>query len=205
MVVSKNGGIRRNRIREQWRFVSGVFGFVVLLSGFIAVNALRPLGSEALAQQHVHSSHKIDQNTAPLVDGSEQPELVPDDVAIRVFMQTIRVPLDPGPAALKRLNGQVRRVDLSQADMQILVRELGIFDARSQEQEVRVDTAQPPLGADRSTIARYWEEQATLRSLAVEHYQQLLGSLSQEGAEKLQQHLWHVKSRIKIYPEPDMF
>lgn len=205
MRASKNGGVRHNTVRHRWGLASGGLGLIVLFSGFLVINALRPLGSEALAQQHIHSSHEIDQTVAPLVDGSEQPELIPDDVAIRAFMQTIRVPLDPDTAALKRLNAQVDRIDLSHADMQILVHELGILDARAQEQEARVEAALPSPAADRSAIAHYRGEQAKLRLLMEEHYQQLLGSLSPGGAVKLQEHLWYVKSRIKIYPRPNMF
>jgi hypothetical protein len=51
---------------------------------------------------------------------------------------------------------------------------------------------------------RYVEEQASFSVLVEDHYEQLLESLSPEGGAKLQEHLLHVKSRIKIFATPDM-
>jgi hypothetical protein len=162
------------------------------------------LGSEALAQEHLHSGH-VQPPLAPLLDGSEDPELIPDDVAIRALMQTLRVPPNPDMLALNQLQARVDRVNLSDTDVEILVLQLGILDTQAKAQEARIDAVRPAFGeADRAAITRYITERKRLESLLVHHYQELLASLSPAGAAKLKQHLLHVKSRIRIYPTPDM-
>jgi hypothetical protein len=101
-------------------------------------------------------------------------------------------------------------VGLDEADFEILVRELGVLDTRAKDQEARIEAVRTSLaGAASGTTARfledqYREERENLSSLVADHYQQLLQSLSPEGAASLQAHLSHIKSRIKVYPTPDM-
>jgi hypothetical protein len=196
----------------------GLAAVFILLSAFIAVGTRHTLTSEAVAQTSVssdpgpglHLGHDSEEAFEPLVDGSKRPEEIPDGVAIRVLMQTLRVPPNPDAAALKQLQVRVARVNLSETDFEILVRELGVLDARAQEQEARMEAVRTSLAGTVSGATarpledRYIEEQANFSSLVDDHYQQLLQSLSPEGAEKLRGHLLHVKARIKIYPTPDM-
>lgn len=154
----------------------------------------------AHAQEHVHSRV----SPAPIVDGSQQPELIPDDFAIRALMETLQVAPNADEAALKQLRSRVRRVNLSEDDIEILVRELGMFDTHVKAQQLKALSFRPSPTANRVAIDLYAEEQAKLNALIVDHYEQLLSSLSSDGAAKLRNHLLHVKSRMKVYPRPDM-
>lgn len=125
-------------------------------------------------------------------------------------MQTLRIPVDPDAAALRQVRARVGRVNLSEADFEILVHRLGDFDTEARVQEARIEAVRPSSAEGISAAStrflqdRYIEEQAALSVLVEDHYEQLLESLSSEGAAKLQEHLLHVKSRIKIFATPDM-
>jgi hypothetical protein len=185
-----------------------MIGAIALLSAFVARithlnTTFQPVAS-ARAQENSHANHSSEMTVEPLVDGSVNPELVPDDTAIRTLMRTLRIPLNPDAAALKEVSARIARANLSDADIEVVVRELGIFDMQAKEQETRIEAVRPSERADRAAIARYVEEQEKLRSIMADQYQQILTSLSPEGAVKLQDHLSHVKSRIKIYPVPEL-
>jgi hypothetical protein len=197
----------------------GITGVFVPLSAFVvAVSTRHLLTSEAFAQppaqaSHepgLHLGHEPGQPFEPLLDGSVQPEDVPDSVAIRVLMQTLRVPANADAAARNQLQVRAGRVGLGEADFEILVREVGVLDTRAKDQEARIEAVRTSLaGAAGGTTARfledqYREERKNLSALVADHYQQLLQSLSPEGVASLQAHLNHIKSRIKIYPTPDM-
>jgi hypothetical protein len=196
----------------------GMVGAFVLLSAFLAVSTLRTFTSEALAQSSVHSSHEpglhLDhesgQASEPVLNGSLRPEDIPDSVAIRALMQTLRVPSSPDTAGVSQVRSRTGRMNLSETDFEILVRELGDFDTQAKAQEARIEAVRPSsvgtvsAASTRFLEDRYVEEQATLSALIEDHYQQVLESLSPEGAAKLREHLFHVKSRIKVYAVPDM-
>lgn len=211
--------VERNAVRRRpsskWRkSVGNIAGLFVLLLVFAAISTQREFPSEALAQQATHSDHErgqvhldhaVGQTFEALIDGSMEPERVPDTVAIRALMQTLRVPSDPDATNLERLRAQVYRVNFSEADLEVLVHELGRLDTHAKDQQAIIEAVRPSSGeAEDAEIARYVEEQKKLGSIFVDHYQQILTSLSSAGAEKLQEHLIHIKSRIKIYPTPNM-
>lgn len=203
MPKRKRCRVHRDTSHKRQRLSGGIVRIVILVSAFVAVNTLPPLGSEALAQQNLHAGHA--QPPAPLLDGSEHPALIPDDVAIRVLMQTLRLPPNPDTLPLKQLHARIHRAKLSDSDLETLVRQLGILDTQAKAQEARIETVRPAFGkADRAAFDRYVGERKRLESLIVHRYELLLASLSPEGAAKLKEHLLHVKSRIKIYPTPDM-
>lgn len=178
---------------------------LIALSAFaaIAIGIDQVLTSQAIAQE-VHADHAHADGPTALVDGSERPELVPDSLAIRLLMQTLRISSNPDELALKQLRTRIRRAGLDEADFQVLASELGRFDTEARLQEATVESLRPSSGADNIAVARYTEAGTLLGLLFERHYHQLVASLSLEGAVKLQNHLLHVKSRIKIYPTPDM-
>lgn len=210
MRVPESDPIHRAMSNKRRLLTIGMAGLLVLILAFVARithlnTTFQPVASaQAQVNDHDHSSHVGGGKLAPLVDGSLQPELIPDDVAIRILMRTLRIPAIPDAADLKQLRAKTDRVGLSDSDMEELVRQLGIFDAQARAQEVRVEMERPSSAALPSEIERYRSEQRALRSLMEAHYFQLLAALSPEGRAKLQGHLAHVKSRTRIYPEPDM-
>lgn len=178
-----------------------------LLAACVAVLTLPMLTHSALAQLAQSNAHANHAQVQPLVDGSVDPELIPDELAIRVLMQTLRTAPDPDADALKRLHARISRMNLSEGDVAVLVRRAGIVEQRAKDQEARIDVARPASasdGASTAAVDRYVEEQRRLTALLVDQYERLLGSLSAEGAKSLRDHILHIKSTIIIYPRPDM-
>jgi hypothetical protein len=139
------------------------------------------------------------------MDGSRQPALIPDNVAIHALMQTLRVPENPSTTDLDRLRARIGRVGLGEADFAILVRELGVLDSHAMDQQTRIEALRPSAtNSGTPDIARYMAEQVKLGSLMEDHYRRILAALSREGSMRLEAHLDHVKSRIKIFPTPVM-
>jgi hypothetical protein len=201
----KKSRVNHGTSRKRRRLAIGMVGALALLFAFVTANTLRPLTSEALAQQHVHTGHVAGQTFEPLLDGSTQPDAIPDHVAIRALMQTLRIPRNPDAESVKQLRTRVGRADFSDADMTIVVRALTAFDTPAKDQQALIEAVRPSSAeATTAAIDRYVEEQKRFDLLILAHYEQLLASLSPEGAAKLQEHLQHVKSRIKVYPTPNM-
>lgn len=208
MPKSKRTRARKRTSGARRALAVGMIGALALLSALVAGITQRNLTFEPLAsaraQDHDHSNHASGQTLEPLLDGSVEPQLIPDDVAIRALLSTLRVPPDPDAATLEQLHTRISKANLSNADIEILARELGRLDTQAKSQEARIEAFRPTPTAGRVAVDRYLEQREILNALFVESYQQLLASLSPEGAAKLQAHLLHVKSRIKVFPTPDM-
>lgn len=142
----------------------------------------------------------------PLVDGSKNPAQISDEVAVRAFFQSIKVSPNPTAADVQRLRSHAARMNLNEPDFQALKELLGRFHMRLADQKARIE-AQRQIARNAqvpATLSRYLDEHARLSILAVETYNEALRSLSPEGATKLREYLAHVKTRIKIFPSPDM-
>jgi hypothetical protein len=188
----------------------GMAGAFVVLSVILVVGTKRPFIAGALAQADIHSTHDPAEAPELLFDGSVRPEDIPDGIAISALMHSLRVPTDPDATALRQVQAKVRRLNLTEGDFEILVSELADFDTEAKAQEARIEAIRPSSAAGISAASarfledRYVEEQRNLGSLAEDRYEQLLESLSPEGTARLQEHLLHVKTRIKIFAPPDM-
>ena len=173
---------------------------VFLLCAIAGAAQILP-GNQALAQEHIHPDRGPFE---PVVDGSARLQDVPDSVAIRVLMQSLRASLNEDPG-LRQLYSRVQRAELSNADVQILIRGLGEFDSRARNQEARLQAVRPASEvASQAEVARFRAEGVAYDNLIADQYRQMIQSMSLEGAAKMREHLDHVKSRIKIYPSPDM-
>jgi hypothetical protein len=142
----------------------------------------------------------------PLVDGSKNPELIPDHVALRALIQTIVVPSQPTDDERKQFELRTARMDLTEEDSELLLTELGRFHDQMMIQKARIEAARPRsvASANEVAIGIYAGEQARLGDMIVGLYNSLLGSLSRDGATKLREHLAYVKTRMKIFPTPNM-
>ncbi len=185
-----------------WRPALSMIGSAVLLFVFVAVLGQPSTTSSVHAQHHAHSDHSPGRTVQPLLDGAEDVNLIPDEVAIRALMQTLRVPSD---ASQGQLRARIGRAGLSPGDLAILARELGAFDVWVDEQQERIAALRPDVeNPGDAAISRYVSAQEDFSALMVDRYQWLLAALSPDGARRMQDHLQHVKSRIRIYPSPDM-
>ncbi len=209
----------RNRTaRQRWRAAFGLAGALAALSVVIALSNHRPLISGALAQSTsdaghdpaLHLDHDFGEAPEPLYDGSVRPQDIPDSLAISVLMNSLRIANESDATALRQLQSKVGRVNLSEGDFAILTGELVEFDTVATTQEARIEALRPSsvpgisAASARFLEDRFMEEQRARSELAEERYEQLLDSLSSEGRTKLEAHLLHVKTRIRVFPPPDM-
>lgn len=194
--------------RRSAQYLVSALASLSFLAAASTVHAQLPPQSNGASD--LHSGHDVDQTFEPLVDGSAEPEKIPDSLAIRALMQTLQLSADPDNDALTQLRIRTGRMELAESDFNILVAELGVLDRQAKAAQARIETIRQSAAAnDRGPVPRalrdqYVEEQNGLTSLMEAQFQRLLDSLSPEGAAKLQTHLEHVKSRIRIYPTPVM-
>ena len=201
MATRKKEQVRPSKRRQTF---SKALALLVVLSVVIVLSGQRIATFEAHAQEPVHLNHAPGP-FKPLIDGSTDPASVSDNIAIHVLMQSLRMPQNPDSQAREQLRARIDRVGLSDADMLILETEVGKLDTKAREQQASIDALRPASqNASSAAITRFIEEQNSLSSLLVDHYEQLLASLSPGGRAKLQEHLIYVKSRIKVYPSPNM-
>jgi hypothetical protein len=83
--------------------------------------------------------HDMDVPFEPLVDGSRNPGEVPDRLALRMFFQAIAIPPNPTPEERRDLQVRAGRIGLTDGDMEVLVRALGVFHRRMTDQRERIE------------------------------------------------------------------
>lgn len=154
-------------------------------------------------QEDTHLGH-FPPTSEPLVDGSRDPGLIPRNIALKVLFETLSVPPNPSAAERARVEVRTARLDLGDEDKEILLRELGTFHLRAATQKAVIESARPSFLASPLALNRFADESAKIGLLAVDAYNALLESLSPEGAARLEQHLEYIRTRMKIYPTPDM-
>jgi hypothetical protein len=137
------------------------------------------------------------ENTIPIVvDGSKNPELVPDSVAYRHFIMAASIPDRPNKDELARRIGIIRSMRLGDQDAKALVAALrGVRDELNRIAEDK--TVQAGALSTPGARAMFKAQRDTVFTGA---QARLLGGLSQEGHETVQKFVReHVKTQIKIY------
>jgi|SRR5688572_26156698 hypothetical protein len=126
-----------------------------------------------------------------LVDGAKNPELIPDEKIIAMFIgRTWLLPSEDDRAAERRLRNVTSRMKLSDADYQILRKEL--------------KRAYPELSArqsDRSTardVRSFAAAQEATTASAMSVYERLLEFMSSDGRQKLREHISDAKKHARI-------
>jgi hypothetical protein len=135
----------------------------------------------------------------PLADGTKNPQSISDAAALRVVFLSIADPTDT-----PRLRARFGRMQLNEGDMTILFQKLGGLHGLVTAQRARIAAAKQSWKGGSSTFENVAALDRQLDTFAANAYGELLGSLSPEGAVKLQEHVNYVKTRIKILPQPKM-
>jgi hypothetical protein len=73
-----------------------------------------------------------------LADGEKNPDLIPDEVALRTLFMALAIPPNPNPSQVARLRAQAGRMALDENDFGILVQELGRFHGMAKALNERV-------------------------------------------------------------------
>ena len=149
----------RNRNKLFQLFASGVLLFFLLSTragtSSTAVSAASVATPVLSSQTSSHGDHQPSTLVEPLVDGATNPELIPNDAALRSLFLAIMLPSNPDKDQLDTLRLKVGRMNLSESDMDILVRELGNFYRLAEWQisqiKARRDTAK--ISANAATFS----------------------------------------------------
>jgi hypothetical protein len=138
--------------------------------------------------------------------GSEHPELIPDNAAIKAFLLAIAEPSDAGPKELARLAAKLQAVGLTEADREALVPHvLGFADAwRSYAETARQLNAKIGAGSDPRAINDRTALVGTMDLLASVTFASMTSRLSPPGATRLREHIQAIKKKMYIVPPPDM-
>ena len=137
--------------------------------------------------------------TRVTVDGAKNPELIPDRVAVGMFLSAIAIPIDADAKTEASMKAKTSRLGLNRADTGILRKELAALHARltlqrassieAYEEARRVRTPQAIATAQGTSEQR--------RTLTCESYERLLETLIADGAKKLRAQIALVKSQTK--------
>ena len=134
-----------------------------------------------------------------VVDGSKTPNLIPDRVAIGMFMSGIAIPSNADKRAVGSMTAKVASMKLSLADMSILRKEASNLHGRlmALRDSMAASNAKAGTANTRDAVAKPIAAVESRNTLAMESYGRLLETLSPEGARKLATHVTSIKRQMK--------
>jgi hypothetical protein len=172
--------------------MNGLSMFILLAAGLGASIA----SAQATAHQHDASTVQL----KVVVDGAKNPELIPDELAMRHFLLSIAEPRNASPTATDRRASHLRPIGLAGADTAALIHAMdgvreeldGIQAERDAlEKDSSVADADRAVALDRLNIA----EHAATDTAAT----RVSAFLSASGRQQLQAYLGsYVKAHIQI-------
>jgi hypothetical protein len=125
-----------------------------------------------------------------LVDGSKNPELISDDLALRHFLLAVAAHEQPSQAESDRQDAQLTPLGLSGPDRQELTRQLGLMTTQLEALEAESDGS----GASPSDV------RARRNSLIAQTAASVRKALSADGWARLNSYVTQsVKKKVKIY------
>lgn len=158
-----------------------------------------------LAQEHAAMEHPTG-SVQPLVDGSENPELISDSLALRTFFLSTAMPVDANPLDLAQRDAKLGRLELLPSDRQVLVQALGGFHERLTAQRAQVEAARAAARQSPSLVT--WnvmvDADNQISRIVEQAYYEMISSMSHNGTSKVREHLDYIKTRIKLIPDPAM-
>jgi hypothetical protein len=137
------------------------------------------------------------------IDGAKHPELIPDEVAYKMFFLSLLEPADPTLVQPARQEAKLRMIGLSTDDKAALLEALsdfqkGLADLKGRSDEILKATPNPvPGSAEWQELSGIETQTNTVVTGTVEA---LRSRLSQDGFAKLQTRLLAFKATIKAFP-----
>lgn len=141
-------------------------------------------------------------HTTPSVDGAVHPELIPDDLALSVWLLAVGETSTANPDAVSRMRAKLTAVVLSPDDQLILRKAVVHFADVRDSFRIREEGF-----TDTSTIKGQQQREQLItdqRSLFLEVKQSMITTLSREGQQSLKQHLLRVKQHMRVGQGPQM-
>lgn len=154
----------------------------LFLSGVLILSSALPVLGEPQAPAPNGQSMRV------VVDGSKNPERIPDHVAIGMFITALATPAVADTITIGALEAKIAPMGLSRHDVAALRGEMaGLYERLA---KLREATSQGDLTARRGFVNAQF-------TLAMDSYTRLLQTLSPEGRAKLTAHMVVVKTKIK--------
>ena len=171
---------------------------VFLLSLLVALNALAQTNNpKGVTPAHNHLGLAPTQ----LIDGSVNPEKIPDSTAYRLFFLVAGVPSNPKPGALVRQSAHLDKIGLSMGDSDLAIPILNEFRQKYESllaqyhQSAQTALAQGQIPDSKSFLV--------LRDNLVQATRDKLKALTPAGLSRLDQHIQREKAHMKsIGPAP---
>jgi hypothetical protein len=142
----------------------------------------------------------------PIADGTKNPALIPEAVALRVLFLTPANSSTAGLSDAARLRAKLGRMQLDDSDMAVVTQALAQLQPQATQQLARIADLREEgrrLGTPVS-FAALAALDGQLDQTVTDTYRQLLLALSPAGAAKLRDHVAYIKTKIKIIPPPNM-
>lgn len=139
------------------------------------------------------------------IDGSNNPELIPDEVAYRVLMLAVAEPEDSTKEQLARAHAKIARANLSDDDETVFLVTASRFKDKVdalQAQAVQITSGfvfVDPHSVQGQQLSQLGKQQDQALDDALSTFQ---SRLSVSGVEKLQAHVQSIKRKMKLYPPP---
>jgi hypothetical protein len=177
--------------------------FLFIAALIVALYSVRETGAQG-DTPFAHVQHIATKAEPPgVIDGKKNPELIPDEVALRMIVLAAAEPADASEAQKERALAKLRPIGLSDLDTLALMNLLGEFRARTDEvnKQIADVRVRAPIPHSASTEYKLLVELSTQkRQIADDTVAALPARLSQEGLAKLSVYLPEVKKGIKITP-----
>jgi hypothetical protein len=126
-----------------------------------------------------------------VIDGSKEPQRIPDSTAFRLVFLSLRIPTSPSPADLKRQSAHFKRIGLSGVDFAASLPIIADFGTAYDEWQTRFDPTSKSIDVAASTSEREALVEATIVSV--------MHRLSPAGAAKFVQFVQAAKSRMVVH------
>ena len=134
-----------------------------------------------------------------VIDGKRNPELIPDRVAVAMFLSAIAIPANADGRTVASMEAKVKRMRLSGADMSVLRAELAGLHGRLGAQQQVITAAYSAAKTERTpqAEARAVSAREGRYALTSESYARLRRTLSRDGARQLITQVARVKTQTK--------
>ena len=144
-----------------------------------------------------------------IADGSKEPQMIPDEAALRVLFLSIAIPTDPTQRQLANYDNKIRRMSLNSADRNVFISAMKSFHAQKQvhQASLALSSQQMKFAVPATTgpiLNKIVATNGLIDKLAVDTYNSLSLTLSPEGWDKLKAHLAYAKTKMKLIPPPPM-
>jgi hypothetical protein len=188
-----------------------VLAVVAAVLGFLSLGGIMIVGTTAAPQTETTASTEQTSIIAPdplgTIDGAKNPELIPDELALRMIVLAVAEPGDATEAQKERARAKLRPVGLSEEDTAAFLDLLTQFQAQAvaldkQAAEVYVRAPIPhPASTEYEFLIDLGKQKDRLTANTVAA---MPAKLSQEGFEKLLTYLPEAKKGIKIFPDANL-